>query len=148
MTYFAANWEKLESKGGGNNALGFQVGVNAGDFVYANVGSMNTGALGLELLDISTVHGAWSALRQLDNALDYVNNQRGLMGAQMNRFEAVIATLNVISENTTAARGRIIDADFATETATLSRTQILMQAGTAMTAQANQQPQMVLSLLR
>ena len=69
-------------------------------------------------------------------------------GAAQNRFEAVIGNLQVASENQTAARSRIMDADFATETANLSRSQILQQAGTAMVAQANQLPQQVLSLLR
>ena len=84
----------------------------------------------------------------IDKALDLVNNKRANFGASQNRFEAVISNLQTNIENQAAARGRIVDADFATETANLSRSQILQQAGTAMVAQANQLPQQVLSLLR
>ncbi len=88
------------------------------------------------------------AINAIDKALDLVNNKRANFGASQNRFEAVISNLQTNIENQAAARGRIVDADFATETANLSRTQILQQAGTAMVAQANQLPQQVLSLLR
>ena len=109
---------------------------------------MNLGSMGLEELDVSTTDGANAAMSQLDSAIAYVSSQRGKLGAMMNRFENVISVLNVSSENASAARGRIVDADFAVETANLSRSQILQQAGTAMVAQANQLPQNVLSLLR
>jgi len=88
------------------------------------------------------------AINAIDKALDMVNNKRANFGASQNRFEAVISNLQTNIENQAAARGRIVDADFATETANLSRSQILQQAGTAMVAQANQLPQQVLSLLR
>jgi flagellin len=84
----------------------------------------------------------------IDTALTAINTQRALYGATQNRFDNIISTLQIANENTAAARGRIVDADFATETANLSRAQILQQAGTAMVAQANQMPQQVLSLLR
>ena len=87
------------------------------------------------------------AINAIDKALDLVNNKRANFGASQNRFEAVISNLQTNIENQAAARGRIVDADFATETANLSRSQILQQAGTAMVAQANQLPQQVLSLL-
>jgi len=86
-------------------------------------------------------------IRVLDGALDKINDARATFGAAQNRFEAVIANLQVNVENQAAARGRIMDADFAAETANLSRAQILQQAGTAMVSQANQLPQQVLSLL-
>jgi flagellin len=89
-----------------------------------------------------------SAINLLDKAMDIVNDKRAVFGAAQNRFEAVISNLQVNAENQAAARGRIMDADFATETSNLSRSQILQQAGTAMVAQANQLPQQVLSLLR
>jgi flagellin len=88
------------------------------------------------------------AIVVLDFALNAVNNQRATFGAAQNRFEAVIANLQTASENQAAARGRIMDADFAAETANLSRAQILQQAGTAMVAQANSLPQQVLQLLQ
>jgi flagellin len=84
----------------------------------------------------------------IDAAITAVNIQRGTFGASQNRFDSVVANLRVASENQASARGRIMDADFAQETANLSRGQILQQAGTAMVAQANQLPQGVLSLLR
>ncbi|MCH8179343.1 MAG: flagellin FliC [Proteobacteria bacterium] len=89
-----------------------------------------------------------NAIDAIDKALTLINNKRANFGASQNRFEAVISNLQTNIENQAAARGRIVDADFATETANLSRSQILQQAGTAMVAQANQLPQQVLSLLR
>ena len=91
---------------------------------------------------------ATNAIKDIDIALDKVNSERATYGAAQNRFESVISNLQISSENVTAARSRIMDADFAKETAELTRTQILTQAGTAMLAQANQAPQSVLSLLR
>ena len=84
----------------------------------------------------------------LDTALDTINSARASMGATQSRFDSVIANLQVSVENQSAARSRIMDADFAAETANLSRAQILQQAGNAMVAQANQQPQQVMTLLR
>ena len=88
-----------------------------------------------------------TVITSIDSALDEVNNQRATFGATLSRFDSVVATLNVSVENQSAARSRIMDADFATETANLSRAQILQQAGNAMVAQANQLPQSVLQLL-
>ena len=84
----------------------------------------------------------------MDSAIDKVNKARGELGAIQTRFEKTVENIDIQNENLTAARGRVVDADFAQETANLSRTQILQQAGTAMVAQANQLPQQVLSLLR
>jgi flagellin len=84
----------------------------------------------------------------IDKSLDIINDIRSTFGAAQNRFEAVIANLMINAENQTAARGRIMDADFAAETASLARAQILQQAGNAMVAQANQLPQQVLNLLQ
>jgi flagellin len=103
---------------------------------------------GFAALDISTVGGADNAILAMDGALNAVNSARADLGAVQNRFTSVIANLNTTAENLTASRSRIRDTDFAKETAELTRTQILTQAGTAMLAQANQAPQGVLSLLR
>ena len=103
---------------------------------------------GIDKIDIGTQAGAWEALQRIDNAIDKVNSSRGDLGAIQTRFEKAVENIDIQSENITTARGRITDADFAKETANLSRTQILQQAGTAMVAQANQLPQQVLSLLR
>ncbi len=91
---------------------------------------------------------AQAAIAAIDTALDAVNSQRATFGAVQNRFDNVVSNLMVASENQSAARSRIMDADYAAETANLSRASILQQAGNAMVAQANQLPQQVLALLR
>jgi flagellin len=106
------------------------------------------GGKGIDKVIISTQSGAWEALQRIDQAIDKVNSARADLGAIQTRFEKSIENIDIQSENLSAARGRITDADFAKETANLSRTQILQQAGTAMVAQANQLPQQVLSLLK
>jgi flagellin len=93
-------------------------------------------------------NNATSAITALDAAIDAINSQRAAFGAVQNRFDNVISNLMVGNENQTAARSRIMDADYAVETAAMSRSNILQQAGNAMVAQANQQPQQVLALLR
>jgi flagellin len=102
----------------------------------------------VEKLDISTVQGSNQALRVVDDALSTVNDQRAKFGALQSRFTATINNLATTSENMSAARSRIRDADFASETASLTRAQVLQQAGTAMLGQANALPNQVLSLLR
>ncbi len=102
----------------------------------------------VQKLDVSTVLGAQQALEVVDKALGAINSTRADLGAIQNRFTSVVANLQTSSENLSASRSRIKDTDFAKETAELTRTQILQQAGTAMLAQANQVPQGVLSLLR
>jgi flagellin len=98
--------------------------------------------------DISTVSGANSAIASVDNALTTINSSRASLGAIQNRFESVVASLGASAENLSAARSRIRDADFAQETAALTRTQILQQAGVSILSQANALPQLVLSLLQ
>jgi flagellin len=102
----------------------------------------------LSKIDISTVEGANKAIVAIDNALERVNNVRSDLGAVNNRLDFTINNLTSISQNASASRSRIEDADFALETSKLSRSQVLMQASQAMLAQANSQPQQVLSLLR
>ncbi|MBK9443405.1 MAG: flagellin [Comamonadaceae bacterium] len=99
-------------------------------------------------LDVSTVDSATRTLSTVDSSISVIAAQRAKFGALQSRFETTIASLNTTSENLSASRSRIQDADFAMETANLSRTQILQQAGTAMVAQANQLPQQVLQLLQ
>jgi flagellin len=99
-------------------------------------------------IDISSVSGAQTALSSIDAALSTVNSSRAALGAYQNRFSSVVSSLQTTSENLSASRSRIQDADFAEETASMTRNQILQQAGTAMLAQANSLPQNVLSLLR
>jgi flagellin len=102
----------------------------------------------ISAVDISTVAGANAALSAIDAALTQVNSSRATLGAIQNRFSSTISNLQTSSDNLTASRSRIQDADFAVETANLARAQILQQAGTAMIAQANQLPQQVLQLLK
>ncbi len=99
-------------------------------------------------LDVSSVLRASDAIQTVDSALSFISGERAKLGALQSRFDTAIANLQVTSENLTASRSRILDADFASETAALSRAQILQQAATAMVAQANQLPQGVLALLR
>ena len=119
------------------------------------IGGSTTGTAGAEIdargindIDVGTQAGAWIGLKKIDSAIDQVNAARATLGAIQTRFETAVNNIDIQVENLAAARGRIIDADFAVETANLSRTQILQQAGTAMVAQANQIPQNVLQLLQ
>jgi flagellin len=154
----------------GKNILGaeagsqsFQVGANTTtddtiDIVTTNLttsaaittlaGTDNTGAGRAVIDSTADATAIGTVINDLDAALDVVNSERATLGASQNRFEAVISNLQVSVESQSAARSRIMDADFAAETANLSRAQILQQAGNAMVAQANQQPQQVLQLLQ
>ncbi|MBH9575870.1 MULTISPECIES: flagellin [Inhella] len=131
----------------------FQVGANttANDIITVTTTDM-TGNADITAVTGGNLTGDSTALAtvidNIDTALNTVNSQRATYGAVQNRFDAVISNLMVSSENQAAAKSRITDADFAIETANLSRAQILQQAGTSMIAQANALPQQVLSLLR
>ena len=138
-------------------ALTFQVGANAATTDQITINTENlagdakfTAVIGNNNKPdgIATVTAASAALGKLDDMLALVNSKRAEFGATQNRFEAVIQTLQVSAENQTAARSRIMDADFASETAALTRAQVLQQAGTSMLSQANSLPNNVLSLLR
>lgn len=119
------------------------------DGTSAYVGTASASTLNsVNTIDVSTVDGATKALKIVDSALAAVNNQRASFGALQSRFENTISNLATTSENLSASRSRIQDADFAAETANLTRAQILQQAGTAMLAQAKALPQNVLSLLQ
>ena len=124
---------------------GTAAGVTA---LLANPTTANADQTGIHKMDIKTQAGAWESLQRIDSALDKVSSARAELGAIQTRFEKSIENIDIMQENISAARGRITDADFAQETANLSRTQILQQAGTAMVAQANQLPQQVLQLLQ
>ena len=130
---------------GTGSPFSFQVGANSGEQIAIVIPGITTTAgslIGPGPANAST------AIASADTDLDAVNSVRATLGANQNLFEQVISNLRVASENSSASRGRIMDADYAQETANLSRTQILQQAGTAMVAQANQMPQSVLALLR
>ena len=134
----------------------FQIGANTTSDDVVQVSFQNLAshadltALAVGTASIGTtadITAIASVINNIDKALDTVNDTRASFGATQSRFEAIISNLNVAIENQTAARSRIMDADYAQETANLSRTQILQQAGNAMVAQANQMPQLVLKLL-
>ena len=124
------------------------VGAAANGGFQLSATDTTTDSLGIDTLSVDTQAQAWVALKKIDSAVDQVNSARADLGALQSRFESSIANIEIQVENLAAARGRIVDADFAKETANLSRTQILQQAGTAMVAQANQLPQQVLQLLQ
>ncbi|TDL93639.1 flagellin [Stutzerimonas stutzeri ATCC 17588 = LMG 11199] len=120
-----------------------------GAFAAAVVeGAPSATSIDIDSADISTAKGAQEAVILIDAAIKTIDSQRADLGAVQNRFDNTIANLQSISENVSAARGRIQDTDFAAETANLSKNQILQQAGTAILAQAKQLPQAVLSLLQ
>lgn len=147
ITVAAFNWAGTSATGF-SDVLGTAVlsGTDVGTFDSVN-NVFTAGAAGPTNL-ITDAAGANTALTNLDTALATLNSQRATFGAVQNRFENVVSTLMVGSENQSAARGRIMDADYASETSNLSRSNILQQAGNAMVAQANQLPQQVLALLR
>jgi len=128
---------------GGAGAQVFQVGPNNGDTLTVTTSQVTAVSGG-----VTTAAAASTAVAALDLAMDAITTSRASYGAAMNRFSFAIGNLQITGENQAAARGRIMDADFAAETASLSRAQILQQAGSAMVAQANQLPNQVLALLR
>jgi flagellin len=143
--------------GSNAGAKDFQIGANTttNDVITVTTTNMNndasitavTGASS-KIDSTQTAANIKSVIDNIDGAIDRVNSERAMYGATQSRFDSVISNLQVSVENQTAARSRIMDTDFAQETANLSRAQILQQAGNAMIAQANQLPQQVLSLLR
>jgi flagellin len=135
----------------------FQIGPNTSDDDVVKIDFENLGsAADITAVTVSTatigsgagITAIASVIGNIDTALDSINNTRATFGATQSRFEAIVANLQVAVENQSAARSRIMDADYAAETAALSRAQILQQAGNAMVAQANQLPQQVLRLLQ
>ncbi|MDA8935867.1 flagellin [Porticoccaceae bacterium] len=122
--------------------------TDGADFTLANV-SVNRGLVAAtQVMDISTVQGATNAIASMDHAIQKINTARASSGAVVNRLEYAADNLANVSQNTSASRSRILDADYAAETTELARTQIIQQAGTAMLSQANQQAQSVLALLK
>ena len=141
---------KLDSAGAAADvSFGAGFTVAATGFADGSVSiTGGTPAVGIDDLSVDTTADAWLAIKKIDSALDQVNSARATLGALQSRFETAVSNIAIQTENTAAARGRIVDADFASETANLSRSQVLQQAGTAIVAQANQLPQQVLQLLR
>lgn len=160
----ATNWTAAElglggavgATAGGTVDLSYQApsgsAITSIDFTLTNFsgGTQNVGATGtaISAISVATADGARNALASIDAALSQISGARATLGATQNRFSSVVASLQTTAENLTASRSRIQDADFASETAAMTKAQILQQAGTAMVAQANSAPQNVLSLLR
>jgi len=156
-------FNELNILGANAQAFTFQVGANTtsddtidittinltADATVTVVAGTNNAGAGRAVIDntanATTIQGV---IDNIDIALDTISTQRAVMGASQSRFDSVIANLQISVENQSAAKSRIMDTDFAAETANLSRAQILQQAGNAMVAQANQLPQQVLTLLR
>jgi flagellin len=141
--------------GASAGALTFQVGANttANDSITITTTDMTadasiTAVTGSTIDSTATTALLNTVVNNIDAAIDDVNSKRAVFGASQNRFNAVVSNLQSSVENQSAAKSRITDADFAAETANMSRSQILSQAGTAMVAQANQLPQSVLKLLQ
>jgi flagellin len=134
----------------GGYSAKFLVGANANQTISVNLSNtvgFGASGLGIGTLTISTVGGASAALTALDSAIATIGDARAELGATQNRFQSTIRNLSNISENVSAARSRIRDTDFASETAELTRNQIIQQASLSVLSQSNQRPQYALSLL-
>src|SRR6476661_972031 len=145
--FYDATADKIVLTSSGNITIGgagaaAKVGISSADNATASASA------NMASLDISSYGGAQLAIEQCDAALTQVNGARAQLGAIQSRFESAVANIQIASENTAAAKSRIMDTDFAAETANLTRAQILQQAGNAMLSQANQLPQQVLNLLK
>jgi flagellin len=125
-----------------------QIGANAGQTMKVTIGDMGADALGISNLDLSSQDGANVAISVIDEATKKVSSQRSYLGAVQNRLEHTINNLNTAAENLSSAQSQIADIDMASEMMTYSKNNVLSQAAQAMLAQANQQPQQVLQLLR
>jgi len=133
---------------GGGSAFTFQIGANAAQTITVAVPGMGTATLGISAVSIGTVADAQDAVTALDDAISVLNTRRSVIGSAINRLTYTVDNLDNISQNAQMSRSTVADTDYAKATSELARAQILQQAGTAMLAQANQQPNMVLALLK
>ena len=151
-TLAGTRFNGLAILGASAGSMSFQIGANttANDSITVATTDLTAAASVTAVTGggVTTAALATTAIDNLDTMINTISSQRAAYGATQNRFDAVIGTLQVGAENQTAARSRIMDADFASETASLTRMQVLRQAGVAMLSQANAAPQAVLSLLR
>jgi len=144
---FKETWEQAAAATGAEatRKQAFQIGANVGEQISIGAFAMNGGALDIADVDVAT--NANGVIQKMDRAIDYINARRADLGAQLGRLDSVVANLATNVESLSASRSRIQDTDFAVETANLTAAQILRQAGTAMVAQANASPRLVLQLL-
>jgi flagellin len=135
---------------GGGSAAVFHVGANENQTISVTVGQADAATLGVDSasIDVLDVANANTSIGIIDTAIGSIDTIRGDLGAIQSRMESTIANLNNVSENLAASRSRIMDADIAMETSAMTRANILQQAGVSVLAQANQQPQLALSLLQ
>jgi flagellin len=125
----------------------FHVGANADQVISMTISDADATALGVNAVGVATQSAANATITAVDTAIAAIDTMRGELGAIQNRFESTIANLSNVSENLSAARSRILDADVAQETSNMTTQNILQQAGVSVLAQANQAPQLALSLL-
>jgi flagellin len=141
------SFNQLKILDGSLKSLKFHVGPDKDQTISVSVGSMDTKALKVDTVDMSTVQQANSSIGSIDNAVNSVSKQRASIGAWQNRMQHVVNSLSVTAENLTAAESRIRDTDMARELMNFTRSEILTKAGTAMLIQANMQSKTVLKLL-
>ena len=133
---------------GSFTGMSFQIGSNAGDIITIGIVTVSSTALTVNSLSVDTQAHASASIANIDTALNSISTQRAQLGAMQNRLEHTIANLGVASENLSASESRIRDTDFASEVANMTRSQLLVQAGTSILSQANQSSSSALSLLR
>ena len=138
----------LGTSGGASTTFTFQAGVLCGQTIAITLSAMGATGLGLDTASIGDFTSSQSSISSVDVAIETVNNSRSRMGATMNQLSYSADNMTNISTNIAASRSTVMDTDYATASATLSKSQIIQQAATAMLAQANQQPQSVLSLIK
>jgi flagellin len=143
---FSETWEQVANGAFATSTRALQIGAQVGETLDVRTFAMNGTAL--NILDADLVNNANKVIQKMDRALNYINSRRAELGAQLNRLESVTVNLSSSAESLSASRSRIQDADFAAETTSLTRQQILQQAGVAVLAQANATPRAVLQLLR
>ena len=139
---------QAQTESASQGALSFHIGANRGQTMGVSINDMRTTSLGINSIDISSAPNASIALDKLDSAIEKVSTERSKLGAVQNRLEHTINNLSTASENLTAAESRIRDVDMASEMMEFTKKNIISQAATSMLAQANQQPQQILQLLR
>ena len=132
----------------GIGPMRLQVGANEGQMLALNIPAVSLKNMGIEKLDVSTVELAQEGIDRIKGALQFVSSVRGTLGAYQNRLESTVNSLDITSENMTAAYSRIMDVDMAEEMTEYTTDQVLTQAGTSMLAQANERPAQVLQLLQ
>lgn len=132
----------------GLGAMRLQVGANEGQILEMEIPAVSLLNMGIKDIDVSTVDGAKDAIDRVDGAIQFVSTVRGKLGAYQNRLESTVNSLDITSENMTAAYSRIMDVDMAEEMTEYTTAQVLTQAGTSMLAQANERPSQVLQLLQ